>query len=184
MSLKSTSSQQLPAKSELNNFSTAGKGSPTTFDTEQPSNAQCMLRELKSFNPPQLRACWRETFKAPAPEISPSLMRHAIAYRLQEQRYSKLSASQLRQIDKLQKKLISNGTLDAATSTQLPAGTQLIRKRNGTTHVVNVLDDAFEYNGTRFSSLTKIAQFITGAHWSGPRFFGLKRSSMEPSNNV
>jgi hypothetical protein len=151
---------------------------------QQPHNSDRTISQLENSSPPKLRACWRETFKAPAPEISPNLMRHAIAYRLQGRRHPKLPASQLRQIAKFQKKLISNGTLEAATSIQLSAGMQLIRKWNGTTHVVLVLDDAFEYDGTLFSSLTKIAQFITGAHWSGPRFFGLKRSSMESSTNV
>ena len=36
-----------------------------------------------------------------------------------------------------------------------------------------MLEDGFAYAGTVYSSLTKIAQAITGAHWSGPRFFGL-----------
>lgn len=157
---------------------------PENTQTQQPHNSDRMLPQLENSSPPKLRACWRETFKTPAPEISPSLMRHAIAYRLQEQQHPKLPASQLRQIAKLQKKLTTNGTLETATSIQLKAGTQLIRKWNGAAHVVLVLDDGFEYNGERFSSLTKIAQFITGAHWSGPRFFGLKRSSMESSTNV
>ena len=36
-----------------------------------------------------------------------------------------------------------------------------------------VTDDGFEYAGKTYASLTKIAHEITGAHWSGPRFFGL-----------
>jgi hypothetical protein len=32
-----------------------------------------------------------------------------------------------------------------------------------------------EYAGKTYSSLSKIAQTITGAHWSGPLFFGLNR---------
>ena len=38
-----------------------------------------------------------------------------------------------------------------------------------------VLDEGFEYEGKTFPSLTAIAFEITGAHWSGPRFFGLVR---------
>jgi hypothetical protein len=38
-----------------------------------------------------------------------------------------------------------------------------------------VLDDGFEYGGERYRSLSKIAWTITGARWSGPRFFGLRR---------
>jgi hypothetical protein len=32
-----------------------------------------------------------------------------------------------------------------------------------------------EWNGKRHRSLTVIAREITGAHWSGPRFFGLRK---------
>ena len=42
-------------------------------------------------------------------------------------------------------------------------------------HSVVVLDDAFEFEGRRYRSLTQIAREITGAHWSGPRFFGLTK---------
>jgi hypothetical protein len=35
-----------------------------------------------------------------------------------------------------------------------------------------------------YPSLTKVAKAITGAHWSGPRFFGLVRTSApRPSEN-
>jgi hypothetical protein len=43
---------------------------------------------------------------------------------------------------------------------------------------VLVRENGFEYDGQRYRSLTVIAEKITGAHWSGPRFFGLtKRAS-------
>ena len=37
--------------------------------------------------------------------------------------------------------------------------------------------DGVEWNGKRYSSLTIVAREITGAHWSGPRFFGLKKAA-------
>jgi Protein of unknown function (DUF2924) len=49
----------------------------------------------------------------------------------------------------------------------------LIREWHGRTHTVAVTEDGFEYVGSTYSSLTQIAEKITGAHWSGPRFFGL-----------
>ena len=42
-------------------------------------------------------------------------------------------------------------------------------------HHVLVLDDGYEFEGRRFSSLTQVATAITGTHWSGPSFFGLKK---------
>ena len=44
---------------------------------------------------------------------------------------------------------------------------------HGRTYTVTITEDGFAYNGMTYSSLTKVAQIITGAHWSGPRFFGL-----------
>jgi hypothetical protein len=35
--------------------------------------------------------------------------------------------------------------------------------------------DGFEHEGQRYRSLTVIAERITEAHWSGPRFFGLAK---------
>jgi len=39
-----------------------------------------------------------------------------------------------------------------------------------------VVDEGFEYRGKRYESLSEIARQITGTRWSGPLFFGLKRS--------
>jgi len=54
-------------------------------------------------------------------------------------------------------------------------GTMLVRQWRGHTHTVLVREDGFEYEGQRYRSLTVIAERITGAHWSGPRFFGLTK---------
>jgi Protein of unknown function (DUF2924) len=50
-----------------------------------------------------------------------------------------------------------------------------VREWRGVTHTVLVQTPGFEWNGRRHRSLTIIAHEITGAHWSGPRFFGLRR---------
>ena len=55
----------------------------------------------------------------------------------------------------------------------------------GRTYTVTVTEDGFEYAGANYPSLTKIAKKITGAHWSGPRFFGLLAAGAErPSNGA
>ena len=59
---------------------------------------------------------------------------------------------------------------------QAPAprpGTRLVREWNGRTHIVDVSEDGFVFDGKTYRSLSAIAKRITGAHWSGPRFFGL-----------
>ena len=57
----------------------------------------------------------------------------------------------------------------------LKTGATLVRQWRGYTHTVLVREDGFEYDGRRYRSLTVIAEQITGAHWSGPRFFGLTK---------
>ena len=57
----------------------------------------------------------------------------------------------------------------------LKTGTRLVRQWRGHTHTVLVREDGFEYEGQHYRSLTVIAERITGAHWSGPRFFGLTK---------
>ncbi|MDB5660457.1 MAG: hypothetical protein JWS10_3072 [Cypionkella sp.] len=52
-------------------------------------------------------------------------------------------------------------------------GGRLLREWNGVTHVVDVTADGYLWQGKCHRSLSAIAQIITGAHWSGPRFFGL-----------
>jgi hypothetical protein len=56
---------------------------------------------------------------------------------------------------------------------QFSPGTRLVRDWNGRSHVVDVLEEGFAFEGRLHKSLTAIARQITGAHWSGPRFFGL-----------
>ena len=52
-------------------------------------------------------------------------------------------------------------------------GARLLRDWNGKTHVVDVIENGFVFQAKIYTSLTAIARQITGAHWSGPRFFGL-----------
>lgn len=52
-------------------------------------------------------------------------------------------------------------------------GTRLVREWKGRTHVVDVREDGFAFDGKTYRSLSAVAKRITGAHWSGRRFFGL-----------
>ncbi|QIS94704.1 DUF2924 domain-containing protein [Nitratireductor mangrovi] len=52
-------------------------------------------------------------------------------------------------------------------------GTRLMREWNGRMHVVDVTEQGILFDGKIYRSLSSVAKRITGAHWSGPRFFGL-----------
>ena len=69
-------------------------------------------------------------------------------------------------------------------SLSLKPGARLVREWRGRIHTVTVTEDGFEYTGTSYPSLTKIANKITGGHWSGPRFFGLAASGKDRSGEA
>ena len=57
---------------------------------------------------------------------------------------------------------------------RLPAvGETITKVYKGETHEVRVLDDGFEWQGTTYKSLSKLAKAITGSIWNGYGFFGL-----------
>jgi hypothetical protein len=103
--------------------------------------------------------------------LSRDLLMRGITYKLQERPLGGLSKSILRKLERL--------NLDSNVQTPTPpillkTGMRLVREWRGVTHSVLVHADGFEWRGRRYRSLTHIAQKITGAHWSGPRFFGLR----------
>jgi len=59
----------------------------------------------------------------------------------------------------------------------LKSDARLVRDWNGVTHVVDRIENGFSYRDKTYRSLSAIAKEITGAKWSGPRFFGLKGST-------
>ena len=68
----------------------------------------------------------------------------------------------------------TRGTIAPPSGPKIKPGSRLVREWHGRTHTVCVTDDGFEFQGKSYRSLTKIALDITGAQWSGPRFFGLE----------
>lgn len=131
------------------------------------------LDRLMSMKPPELRARWREVYRAVAPNIGPDLLRRGIAYRLQERGQGGLASSTRREIERTIKQLGKSVGKPIRGNPALKPGTRLVRSWRGKTHQVLVLDGGFEFDGRCYTSLTQIAGDITGAHWSGPRFFGL-----------
>jgi hypothetical protein len=112
-------------------------------------------------------------FRPPA-RFSRKLMELAVAYQMQEKVYGGLKPSTRRLL------LGSTEPAPAArkgrrTQTKLKPGTILIREWQGVTYEVTVLEEGFLHRNKRYRSLSEIASVITGAHWSGPTFFGLKK---------
>ena len=134
------------------------------------------LAKLPSMPPAQLRALWRECWRRPAPEIGPDLLRRGIAWKLQSRVHGDLPNGVGKAMDYSAERLRRGEELTGRAAS-LRAGSRLVREWRGKTHHVIVLDDGFEHEGRHYSSLTQIASAITGVHWSGPVFFGVKKRS-------
>jgi hypothetical protein len=133
------------------------------------------LAELPGMSPAQLRAKWRDCWRKPAPDIGPDLLRRGISWKLQSRVHGALPSYIKREIERAADRLRRGEELIGSTRSSLKPGTRLIRQWQGRVHRVLVLDDGYEYEARRFSSLTQVATAITGTHWSGPNFFGLKK---------
>ena len=120
-----------------------------------------------------MRCEWRRLNHAEPPRISRDLLVLALGYRLQEIAHGGLGKATRRKLQTMAKALQTTGRVGPAPSLSLKPGARLVREWRGRTHTVTVTEDGFEYAGTSYASLTKIANKITGGHWSGPRFFGL-----------
>lgn len=69
-------------------------------------------------------------------------------------------------------------TITPGHDSRLPMpGGLIVKKFKDQTIVVKVVDDGFEYDDRRYSSLSAIAQEITGTKWNGFLFFGLTKEN-------
>ena len=131
------------------------------------------LNALRSLGKQELRSEWRRLYRSRPPRLSRDLLMRGVAYRVQELAHGGLSKTALRKLAAFARQLEASGQLAPVPErAPLRPGTRLVREWRGRTHSVTVTEDGFEYAGAAYPSLTKIAKKITGAHWSGPRFFG------------
>ena len=129
-----------------------------------------------------LRREWRRLYHSEPPRISRDLLIRGIGYRVQEIEHGGLGKSTRRKLQTIAKVLRTTGRVSSAPGLSLKPGARLVREWHDRTHTITVTEDGFEYAGSSYSSLTKIAKKITGAHWSGPRFFGLLPARAAPQS--
>lgn len=111
---------------------------------------------------------WKDLFGTTVPKsLSRPLACRYLAFELQSRTLGGLPPG-------FQKRLAALAGPDVTVPVpRLKPGGRYLREWGGVTHVVEVQDGHYLWQGKPWPSLTAIAQAITGAHWSGPRFFGL-----------
>lgn len=137
-------------------------------------NITAELARLQGLTNFELRGEWRRLHAMQPPRsLSRDLLLRGISYKIQERAFGGLSKSVLRKLTAADPNASSVECRSTAPRTVVKPGTRLVRAWNGQTHTVLVHTDGVEWRGKRYRSLSIVAREITGAHWSGPRFFGL-----------
>jgi hypothetical protein len=137
------------------------------------------IARFRSLGLEDLRGEWRRLYDRDAPRVSRDLLILGLGYRLHEIEHGGLGKATRRKLQTMAKALRTSGRVGPMPSLNLKPGARLIREWHGRTHIVTVTEDGFEFAGTSYASLSKIAKTITGTHWSGPRFFGLTAAGTE-----
>ena len=140
-------------------------------------------KDLWCYGDDELKEKWRDLYGIEPPgRIHRSLLIPAIAYRLQENVLGALPPSIHRHLMRISEDAaLGNQSPDTRTFTPR-AGSVFVREWGGVTHQVKVLEDGVLFRSKRYKSLSEVARVITGAHWSGPLFFGLRSARKEPSH--
>lgn len=99
-----------------------------------------------------------------------------IAYKLQEEAFGGLAPETRKRLEAIGAKHSKIKLRTQPREFDFAPGTILLREWGDRDHRVTVTAAGlFDYEGHTFKSLTAVARHITGAHWSGPLFFGLVR---------
>ncbi len=140
-----------------------------------PSTLAKKLADLVALDATELKRAWQDlNMGQPPKHMNKDILRRAIAYELQEKFLGGLNATTKRKLARLSQQYKMKGSITLPSRAIIKPGTKLIREWQGNTYSVIVLEEGFEFEGKRYRSLSAIAQKITGARWSGPRFFGIK----------
>jgi len=131
------------------------------------------LDALSKANLPTLRAYYTQLEGIPAPKsLKSDVLRTHLAWTLQALQHKHKPVA-------LRQRLLDKAQLPGNSSTlSYSPGTRLVREWQGETHEVTILESGYMYQGRRYRSLSGIASDITGAHWSGPRFFGINKQAV------
>ena len=130
------------------------------------------VADIEAMDRAALLAAWSYLFQTPVPKgLSQSLLRRFLAFEVQARQLGGLPKGFRADLDKR-----ADGKAVRSDSRLRPGG-RLLREWNGATHSVEVTDDGFRWNGQTYRSLSSVARAITGARWSGPRFFGLTETA-------
>ncbi len=134
-------------------------------ETQQSVRRQ--LLALEQMTIPELIEKWKDLYGKEPPEYGVVFMRRRLGHRIQELFYGELE-------NDIKEQFLAGKNPKRQQKGILRVGARLIREWHDIKHEVVVRSMGYEYNGQIYRSLSGIAKKITGAHWNGKAFFGLK----------
>ena len=141
------------------------------------------IADLETLPAAQLEDRWRALFGADPPACQRRFLVKRLAYRIQELVYGGLTKAARTRMEEIAQEagldeeasLPGRGRRAAGRKRELPvAGTRLVRVWDDRRYEVTVTATGFEFEGRPYRSLSAIANAITGSHWNGRVFFGLR----------
>ena len=145
------------------------------------------IADLERASMADLKGRWEQLIGTEPPRHNREFLVRRLAHRIQELTYGGLSQEARTRMNEI---LDEEGYDEIGARRSRPRsgrtrggapvlGTRLIREWDGEQHEVTVAQGGFEYRGRRYRSLSALAFAITGTHWNGPAFFGLRSRQKE-----
>ena len=121
---------------------------------------------------PELRQRWEKVWgKVPHKGIGRTMLEKSLIFKTQ----NTLTPDQQSRLNQLTKQYKRNPKCFDEECSTLKPGTRLVRNWKGKRHSILTKSNGFEYQDQHYTSLTQIANNITGSRWNGRAFFGLKK---------
>ncbi len=143
---------------------------------EKKATVARQIADLAYLPMPELWALWDRYFPRRPDFPNRKHVESRLAYKLQEEVFGGLAPVTKQRLEAIGAKHSKIKLRSKPREIEFAPGTILLREWGEREHRVTVTAEGlFEYQGRNFKSLTAVARHITGAHWSGPLFFGLSK---------
>lgn len=142
----------------------------------RPEDVANELATIPELSRAVLAERWAEACGRPPPKgLSRPLLEYAAAWHLQSQAFGGLDPAVRRKLQRHTRPKVTGASPvpRVVRSKGPPPGSRLVREWHGRIYTVDVLKNGFLFDGKHYASLSQVARAITGARWSGPRFFGI-----------
>ena len=134
------------------------------------------LGALEKMGHQDLEEKFRELFGRDAPKSNVRNLRMRLGWKVQEILFGGLDSEDVEKLKELaDNDPLANLSMKKSRIAKVLRGTRYEKIWNGKKYQVTVgKNGQFEFNGKFYRSLSVVASEITGTHWNGRKFFGVK----------